>query len=51
MNLCLGVLGQGAYGRFLVESWRGLPGVEVVAIAGRNAERVRAAAAEMGVQA
>ncbi|HEY3282718.1 MAG TPA: Gfo/Idh/MocA family oxidoreductase [Armatimonadota bacterium] len=45
----IGLVGYGGYGRFLVESWKGLPGAEVVALAGRDIDRVRQTALELGV--
>ena len=36
----VGMIGYGGYGRFLIESWRRLPDVEIVAIAGTNRERL-----------
>ena len=45
----IGMIGYGGYGEFLVRTWRSLPNVEIVALAGRKEESVRKAAEGMGI--
>ena len=43
------VLGAGYFSRFQYEAWQRIPEVEIVAVANRNLEKARAAAAEFGI--
>lgn len=45
----IGMIGYGGYGRFLIESWRPLPEVKVVAIASRHRDKLEQASRELGV--
>jgi len=44
-----GIIGAGRFGRIHARALQSLPGVEVVALCSRNAERLTAAAADLGV--
>jgi len=45
----VGVIGLGAFGEFQIQAFRGLPGVEVAAVASRSGERAREIAARYGI--
>lgn len=45
----IGMIGNGGFTHFLLESWRELPNVEVTAIAARNEERLRQTADTHGI--
>ncbi|MGC4108222.1 MAG: Gfo/Idh/MocA family oxidoreductase [Thermomicrobiales bacterium] len=48
-NLRLGVIGLGAFGEAHLSTFRGIPGVEVVAVASRSGDRAREVAERYGV--
>jgi predicted dehydrogenase len=45
----VGVIGLGAFGEFQIQALKGMPGVEVAAVASRSADRAREIAARYGV--
>lgn len=45
----IGLIGYGGYGRFVIESWAEMPEVEILAIAGRNRERMERTARKLGI--
>lgn len=45
----IGMIGYGQYGRFLIESWRALPAVEMWAISGTNQARLERARQELSI--
>ncbi|MBI3948549.1 MAG: Gfo/Idh/MocA family oxidoreductase [Armatimonadetes bacterium] len=45
----VGLIGYGDYGRFLIESWRRMPEVEIIAIAGTNPERLQRTAHRLAI--
>lgn len=45
----VGLIGYGGYGRFLIESWAEMPEIEILAIAGRNRQRLEQTARKLGI--
>lgn len=47
----VGVIGLGAFGEFQIQAMRGIPGIEIVAVASRSGDRAREIADRYGVAA